>query len=81
MDCATLNLSMFRVCFLCPSLKYLVLKYLQVGVCTNPPEWFKLCLKDLNPREPKKRVDSSLLGAGMNTNQRSIGLNRSSRKH
>ena len=32
-----------------PSLKYLVLKYLQVGVRTNPPDWFHLEFIELNP--------------------------------
>ena len=38
-----------------PSLKYFVLKSLQVGVRTNPPDWFQLCLKELNPCDHKKR--------------------------
>ena len=39
-----------------PSLNYFVLKSLQVGVGTNPPDWFQLCLKELNPEIKKKKL-------------------------
>ena len=41
-------------CWFSPSLKYFVLKSLQVGVLTNPPDWFQLKSKELNPCDPKK---------------------------
>ena len=53
MACATLNSPMFRVGFY-PGLQYFVLKFLQVGVCANSPDWFLLYLKELNPLIPKK---------------------------
>ena len=46
--CVTLNSPMFRVGF-CPGLKYFVLKSFKVGVRPKPPDWFQLCLKELNP--------------------------------
>ena len=32
-----------------PSQKHFVLISLQVGVRTNPPDWFQLCLTEFNP--------------------------------
>ena len=52
---ATLNSAMFRVCFL-PSLKHFVLKSIHVGGRTNPPDWFHLSLKELNPRDHLRGV-------------------------
>ena len=43
-----------------------MLKSLQVGVRTNPPDWFQLCLKELNTCNTKKD-DLSLVGEGVNT--------------
>ena len=46
----SLNTPIFRVY---PHLKYFLLKSLQIGFCTNPPDWFKLYLKELNPFDPR----------------------------
>ena len=50
-----------------PSLKYFVLKHLQVGVCTNPPDRFQFCLKELNSCYLPKGLILPLTGEGINT--------------
>ena len=52
--------------FSLPSLKYFVLKSLQVGVRTNLPDWFQLCSKELNPFDHQKGR-SPLTGEKINT--------------
>ena len=52
----------------CFHIKCFVLKSLQVGVHTNPPDWFKLCLNKLNSYD-KLKVDPSLKGAGISTHK------------
>ena len=53
MDFAALKSPMLSVGFF-PSLKYCVLKYIQVGVRTNPPDWFWLCLNKCNSFDYQK---------------------------
>ena len=52
---------LFYIC-----LKYIVLKSLQVGVCTNPSDWFQL--KPKAPLGFSNRIDLYFIGERINTN-------------
>ena len=68
MACVSQNSPMFRV-GLSSSLKYFVLKSLQVFVHTNSLDWFNLSVRESNPCDPQKRVDHSLTEEGINTDR------------